>query len=470
MRATLILFSASIAQSIGKINWIRASGRYVIIDPNNKDLLLYLDEKQYIKLVDVSLSNDVHLTVLADPEDTESSVQERNNLGKNVPNGTPQLDDWISKRSRVLSYIQGWEIKESMIKFERNFEKFIPLYYRDIMSWFGFPFSTYGAKELEKFNYKMVRVFRFRGINQVIITLKIYSIVILQYIAGTKLTSTQELGQRLRLVHGLPAALPVYFRNFIRSNDLNRIRVLITLLHSYKGMVGKYKAPDLSSITAPRYERPPLISHLSVDGSPFWDNSELNQDWTEVDNNVPKFWKSFNPSNIKPELMAWINHMPLPLTAGPNHSISFLGSLWDALSIHYGKSANLQRYHNAISAWEIANNGPYNKAAAVYNFMVTHAEKFKEEIEQGKISWKTFYETSIHGTLFAGDLFKFPEGVSNSNTKEKNFSVIITWDWVKDVIIPNLRVGKLALKFEAAGKVRVFAIGDFWSQWMLKPT
>jgi hypothetical protein len=28
---------------------------------------------------------------------------------------------------------------------------------------------------------------------------------------------------------------------------------------------------------------------------------------------------------------------------------------------------------------------------------------------------------------------------------------------------------KLALKYEAAGKVRVFAIADYWSQWVLKP-
>ena len=33
----------------------------------------------------------------------------------------------------------------------------------------------------------------------------------------------------------------------------------------------------------------------------------------------------------------------------------------------------------------------------------------------------------------------------------------------------DLKVGKLSLKYESAGKVRVFAIGDYYSQWVLRP-
>jgi len=35
--------------------------------------------------------------------------------------------------------------------------------------------------------------------------------------------------------------------------------------------------------------------------------------------------------------------------------------------------------------------------------------------------------------------------------------------------LTDYKVGKLSLKFEAAGKIRVFAIGDYYTQWVLKP-
>lgn len=78
---------------VSDINWIRASGRYVLRDPSNKDLLLYLDEKHYNRLVITALSNDITLEVIADPDDTEKSVKNRlHDVDRTIPKGTPPLD------------------------------------------------------------------------------------------------------------------------------------------------------------------------------------------------------------------------------------------------------------------------------------------------------------------------------------------------------------------------------------------
>jgi len=167
---------------INHINWIRASGRYVLRDPSNKGLLLYLEEKQYTKLLDVSLSNDIHLEVIATPDDTEETVKSRYIDQPSVPKGTPNLDDWVSKRSQLFSHTDGWDIKQSMIDFERNFELFFPKYYRDVISWLGLRYSAFAYKNVRKFSSFMERIRAFRGINQVILILKIQAIVVLQYI------------------------------------------------------------------------------------------------------------------------------------------------------------------------------------------------------------------------------------------------------------------------------------------------
>jgi len=248
MKATFVNFQVSIESLINKINWLRASGRYVVRDPNTKDLLLYLDEKHYNKLVITAMSNDVELDVLSTPDDDESSVRSRFPSTDKGSKETPPLDSWISNNSKLLTLISGWRIKESMIEFERNFDQFIPLYYRDIMSWLGLPLSRFGMKNIWRLSKSLNKRFTTRGINQVILTLKIDSIVVLQYIAGTPMTTTQGLGQRVKLVNGLPAHLPSYFRSFIRNGDTNKIRVLNTLLSAYKGFSGIYKDPSFDSI------------------------------------------------------------------------------------------------------------------------------------------------------------------------------------------------------------------------------
>jgi len=203
MKATFVLYQSSLSQLINQINWVRANGRYVLRDPNNKDLLLYLDEKHYNRLVISAISTDIVLEVLATPDDNEKSVSERFHTTSSDKTGTPNFGDWISRSAKLINLISGWTIKESMIKFERNFDKFIPIYFKNIVSWLGLPYSHFGYKQIWKLSNRMNKIHSTRGINQIILIFKIYSIVILQYISGNPCKSTQDLGQRVKLCNGL---------------------------------------------------------------------------------------------------------------------------------------------------------------------------------------------------------------------------------------------------------------------------
>jgi hypothetical protein len=133
-----------------------------------------------------------------------------------------------------------------MILIEGNFDKFIPLYYKHIISWLGLKSSRVNTRLVGKLGKHFGLIHQSRGINQVITRLKISSIAVLQYISGNPLTTTQELGQRVKLVAGLPAFLPTTLRTMIRSKNLSYIRVIVSLLHAYKGLQGTYKDPYMS--------------------------------------------------------------------------------------------------------------------------------------------------------------------------------------------------------------------------------
>jgi hypothetical protein len=180
MRPTSPIFQIpSVSPSLlEKINWLRASGRYVVIDPSDDTSLLYLSEREYNKLVINSIAQDRTIVKIASPDDNAESIK-----AKFKPDSsTPNFSFLLSRLHRLVSIIPGWKIKDSMIFFERNFEYFIPYYYNDIVTWLGVPSSVNHRKAIRKLSRNLTRYFSFRGINQTILVMKITSIVILKYL------------------------------------------------------------------------------------------------------------------------------------------------------------------------------------------------------------------------------------------------------------------------------------------------
>lgn len=497
MRHSSSSLQRSHLEMVRSINWIRASGRYVLRDPHNKDLLLYLDEKHYTKLVISSISLDVILEVLSTPDDNFRSALER--FGGSLPDpstgpvgdksSTPPLSDWIMRSSRLFSLRSGWSVRDSMITFKRNFEYFIPTYYKDIMSWLGSPTSFPDCKRSQNFSHSINLLLRTRGINYVILSLKVSLIAVLKYLGGTPLKTTESLGIRVRLVNGLPKRLPSSWRSRIRNGDLLYIRVVTTLLSSYKGFSGVYKAPDYSTIKTDRASFSTFL--LDSDDQMRYDQAQ----YLKV--KAKDFWKDFNPTKIPPRVMpdtasklAYGTFKPLSsylkptwyylfnpnrfvemrVNAGPNHKISMLSAPYDAVALWFIPS--LQNFLlEFMEAATILHNAFHNS--------------FNSEI----FDLREPEETQGSGFLHEHPFLSLIETVA-TETKAKLIGMkrpdLLNWNkafgsryWpggdaldrgnVDQFIRNSLYTGKLSFKLEAAGKVRVFAIVDYWTQLLLKP-
>jgi len=411
-----------------------------------------------------AVSTDVSLEVLVTPDDNYESVLERispasKRSGAGVPDSsaTPPLTDWIGKSFRLFSLHSGWQVKDSMILFKRNFDKFFPAYYRDVRSWLGYSTTIPGLRESLKFSKFMFTLFRTRGINQVILTLKIYLIVCLNYLAGTPKSSTQDLGQRVRLIKGLPAHLPVLWRRQIRDTNLPAINTILTLLNSYKGFQGTYKQPDLSSITT---------------DSPMWAGYDEDLDDMYaglptrrfIQGHAPGFWKQFNKKGVIPEIYSdSFGEFKFSFSAGTNHKMATFSAPWDAYFIKQDRLMYglFQHYANTVMAlYKSQTEGvppedqplykkfkfigiPFNGVHPIISFIDTIGSEIGAFVES----------TGLYDALqsYAPSLIKRSDWVDGKPTRPVGY------------------FGKLALKWEAAGKVRVFAMVDYWTHLILRP-
>jgi len=451
MKFSSVLLQRSLFELSRDLSWAEHKRKgYVIRDPADADELLYLSESEYNKLIRVMMSNESSLDVIATPRDNPASILRKFPDPKSKGSTeSPLMGSSEFTRDFMFDLIPGWIIKDSMIEFERNFDKFFPQYYKTIISWLGMKSSLVNTRAVWKLGKQFDLIKRTRGINDVILRLKISSICILKYLSKESLKTTQPLGQRIKLINGLPASLPSSLRRLIRSGSINYIRVLISLFASYKGFKGIYKAPDMSSITAPRFTRKfnRKSSPLSIIGlTPAFmadirhtlNGMPQHEDWVEVYDTRDKFWKGFSktPLTICPlvvnEPLINTSHLPLTVTASPNDSISFRGMGLDALA-HF---QNTER-------------GLFNLLAVLTKTsddqsMIIPDLKLDRVVDQNDPTGLKWVYTQM---------FKLKEEI----LKGKHW---------KD--IPVLKLGKLSLKYEPAGKVRVFAISDYWTQLVMK--
>jgi len=442
MKASLYLNQRSLFELSRDISWAEHNKKgYIIRDPANSDELLYLSESDYNKLIRVMLSNNTSIDVIATPRDTPISVSRRFPGADKASTESPFKMGQRFSRDFMFNLLPGWILKESMITFNRNIKSFFPSYYKTILSWMGHKSSRANSKLVRVIGLHLETIEKTRGINQLILYLKISSIAVMQYLAGTPLSSTEELGQRVKLINGLPAFLPSQIRYLIRSRNIVYIRALTSVLHSYKAIVGKYGEPNLDSISAPRFHLPkdgsrnqmifPGFDELTkVKSLPF--SLDIFDSFEELEAYAPSFWDEYNISNIKCKFNIDVEEPPMTLTVGPNHKVSFIGSGLDALA-HFHKGQN----------------------KLLFSFIKTVQQEWYQPELGIKESWR-----------FDG----LPEVVVLMEHLSKQLEKF----WLKEKIslsdqLPTLSLGKLAIKLEAAGKIRVFAISDYWTQWVCRP-
>jgi len=480
----------NISNYLKSINWVRAKGHYVIVDPINSSGLLYLSENRYQKLVAIALSNDREMVVLVTPEETQEEVYMKFSV---KPDGsTPPIQDLRAKFSSMFTLRSGWVVKDSLIRFKRNFKAFLPTYYRDVRNWLGLKNPLFCVPAIQSMGLKLNHFYSHSNINFIILYLKVASIATLQYLAGNPLKSTQALGKRISLSNGLPKIIPFQLRKLIREGDIKTIIVVSTILHSFKGMLGVGQQPSLGSIQAPHVHA--TYSHStwrmrseapvwSPNFEPGWFNDYDPNDETrptpaerltwpmlrdeilksrstpkraELDKNIVGFWKFFNRKSILPDLLFSFPTFPLIMTAGPSDATSILGSGIDAMVIARNKQVRevFEDYINTANEVQVFQGKPRVSEDAD---LLSHIETVGN----------SYYSKIILRSAYHDDLVALRNKAEKISHFRWNSSIAVLANI--DILLSMWPRGKLAFKHEAAGKVRVFALGDYWSQVLLTP-
>jgi hypothetical protein len=419
-----------------RVDWDKIeAGNYAVVDPVNPSNILYLAEQDYVIMVRVSLTTNRTLKVLAQPGDvppTTSSPTD-NSADPNSQNSPENFREhpWLSallpkkgnanKARKQVKYMfhspfanPSWRKKgseESMIKLHQgNLLDWLRIWYNKVSFWVkGSLPTTVHVHERNSFGHTLRRLLVNNGLTYVIARMKICLFVLNAYMGGIRVESTEGLGHRTRLANGLPSLLPLYARSAIRGGALNSIRLWSTIFASYKGFEGTWGLPPLGAITQP---------HPDLTKSPYFE---------PLPNFISSFWWMLKGlgASLKPSYV--IRDLFYTAKAGPNHPNSVLGSGIDAF-------AWTLQPRNLIREWLKATG----QEALLLDFR--------------KISKMV-------------PLLQFT-GLTAGKPVYKRDGTIRKW---VSVNLTDLCLGRLHALYEPAGKVRVVAIVDYWTQAVLKP-
>lgn len=265
------------------------------------------------------------------------------------------------------------------------------------------------------------------------LTLKVMTVILQQSLGGMVIPDMTELKVRVsRTKSGLPRVIPVNHREAIRRGDTSLARFYLSLFSIYRLMTfdGNFDMNALTkTITTPVKD---LVSHNQIIG--------------EMTQFIPTFWRmlgreiGMNAQVLNVELMRMYEELTLTplLKSSPSTS-----------SIKLDNDRRVQDL-TTLELMEESDRTPTVSSHPLS--VIVSAAHLSEDAQLGP------------SIMFFLDLL--PE----------KHHVRLLWLHCKSMqfhwpSLPNKTptLGKLSLKQEAAGKVRVFAMVDPWTQWLLKP-
>ena len=510
------------------IDWTRVSqGEYAVVDPNDPHSILYLDATDYIVQTRVSMTSRKKLIVLATPQDKAPDPDSPSSTSSNFKK-SPRMEgedsemdgrsykysykswfknpfSWMSRPKVPIDGSVGKSRLSSMILIsEGNLWGVMRAWALSVHT----RLQGNGGQEKSKhevFLYVQTikPIFRGRGINYLITYLKVSMFVVNTYLGGTKLKNTWNLGIGIKLVNGLPASLPLGVRRAIRARSYSKIRLWVSIFYMYKAFWGRHLRPDLGTISAPPYVEGPFLSDFTM-----WVNVSL------------KPFLEFNQGvNVVPDLT--VKKPFLSIKSGPNFVLSLFGAFYDTLawSFKYGPYIGQPAHNELVEYLEVTGNKVILKrlqaldawCRKVWYFFHYYGEGYNSEDPTKHREYYTSNPSVLSAGLkvisdFTGIvkpaidrlIFKKYPSVDASHMVEyfglfsrinsslhKAFTTALQWDegvafgLVATIaskvvhrfngVYHNLSLGKLSLILEPAGKVRVIAILDWWTQTCLIP-
>jgi len=464
---SLPVYSLPFHKLYKSIDWTKVeAGFHAVVDPMEPNSILYLSEQDYIRQLRVSLSTDHTLKVLAkagtakvSPASSPSASKDPTGSSETPPtriNTHPFLDEFYtgSRTSRLAA------IKRVQYSFHGAYTDFlesrgkssgtvkalmIEVTYRNIgdllLRWFNqLTYWKTGSKgsKLHRgaflaFTLYLAKLVRTQGINAVIQRMKVGLFVLNSFLGGKKLPSTQPLGLRITLRHGLPAFLPLFARQALRARSVRHIHIWVSVLNSYKVMMAKWLPPSLETVTAPH----PDLSGVS--------HFKGFKDFVPLFLEAAKINPVRSPSDLSVEKGTRYDIL-FTAKSGPNGGPALLGIGADAYAWRLqpknlilewleltGASMVKQWFLDSASVW----------SSNCYSFRNCPENALTLPLRKGAIR---------EGTRFLSG--EFPD---------------IALGYGKPLTYRRPILRRLHALYEAAGKVRIIAIVDYWTQLCLKP-
>jgi len=425
----------SVAHWLVLVDWdLWESKPFVVVDPYNPNSLLYLTQADYLSLGKICASNDLTFLVVASPVakrpvpvDPSSSQNSPLPVGFESKWTRASRASWkafLDLRKKILTGVPL--VKDSTMVSERpeTVAKTVYLWVRELLHYIEVKNSGRFPELLQPLVKHLRTVLKHNGQMSAVKHLKVSLFVLYSFVAGNPVESTHPLGYPIRLRNGLPAVWSKELRDMIRSGNLPVIRVMASLLNLYRAWDAKHPEFDVGSIIAapkPIADDPVFLEYQKFCKEVF---PTILADISKKD----KFRFSYKTA-----------FGLLLRTAAPNFS------------------------------------GPSSAAT------VLDAQAWRNAPRNFPLEWFRMHKDSLMSENLDAQSIEhqwLPDGLpGDTGDSESPYKTLLSIGKILMAVRPSLAyqangapiLGRLHTIDEPAGKVRVVAICDYWTQAALKP-
>lgn len=237
------------------IDWeLQRSKPYVIVDPFDPSGIIYLTEQQYLVQARTLGKLDAPFTIIARPGSIKPVPIKTPPLSYRLYSTKCYhhltWKDFRNLRSQISRQVQ-WGPNGTVVVDDSNIVPLIYLWARNLLHYEGIrhPQDKYYF-QFRKFALYLQNLLRVHGADFTILRLKTMLFALYSKIGGNSLSTTEGLNHRVRLRNGLPSFLEENVRKSLRSGSLSRIRIWASMFNIYKYLKGTHPLPPLETIEA----------------------------------------------------------------------------------------------------------------------------------------------------------------------------------------------------------------------------
>jgi len=260
----------AVAHWLVLVDWdLWETRQFVVVDPFAPISLLYLNQADYLSLGRTCVSNDMHLMVIATPSSqrpqtvgSKTDVVGSATSSQNSPLPVGFESKWskLSKvswktfldfRAKVRSSVPTVTGSTMVSETADSVVRTVFLWGRELLHYTEVKNSGGFHELLTPVARQLQVLIKHNGQMGAIKHLKVALFVLYSFMSGNPIKSSVPLGWGIRLTRGLPSYWPRALRDMVRSNNLPVIRVIASLLNLYRAMDAKHPELSVGSIIAP---------------------------------------------------------------------------------------------------------------------------------------------------------------------------------------------------------------------------